>query len=75
MIAAIGWYLNGQNRYQRSLVPLVFLSLALVTQVVALLMQGAAGGPNFGISVFMLLAIIVFGWEFYSTREPQFGQG
>ncbi|HEU4793787.1 MAG TPA: hypothetical protein VFS96_09025 [Nitrolancea sp.] len=72
-IAAIGWYLYGQNRYQRSVVPLVFLSLALATQVAALLMQRAAGGPNFGISVFMLLAIIVFGWEFFGTREPQPG--
>ncbi len=72
-IAAIGWYLQGQNRYQRSVVPLVFLSLALATQVAALLMQGAAGGPSFGVSVFMLLAIIVFGWEFFSAREPQLG--
>ena len=70
---AIGWYLWGRHRYQRSLAPLVFLVLGLATKLIGMWMAYSTiffGGPDFAISVYLLLTIIVFGWQLFATREP-----
>jgi hypothetical protein len=69
--AAVGRYLWGKNRYMRSLVPLWFLILALVTKVVGAWVRTGSPipvGPDLGISFFLSLTAIVFGWQFYATR-------
>jgi hypothetical protein len=71
--AAVGWYLWGRNRYTRSLAPLWFLALGVVTKIVGAWMRTGGpmpAGPDLGISFSLLLTGLVFGWQFYATRVP-----
>ena len=72
-VLAVGWYLWGRHRYQRSLAPLVFLVLGLVTKLIGMWVAYGTivfGGPDFAIAAYLLLTIIVFAWQRYATREP-----
>lgn len=69
--AATCRYLWGKNRYTRSLVPLWFLVLGVATKVIGAWMRTGRPipvGPDLGISFYMILTSIVFGWQFYATR-------
>ena len=69
--AAVGRYLWGRHRYQRSLVPLGFLLLGLATKVVGAWTRTGNPmpvGPDLGITILLSLTTIVFGWQFYATR-------
>lgn len=70
--AAVGRYLWGKNRYMRSLVPLWFLILGLVTKVVGAWVRTGSPipvGSDLGTSFFLSLTAIVLGWQFYATRS------
>ena len=72
-VAAVGWYLRGRHRYRRSLAPLWFLMLGLATKIIGAwwrLGTPIPVGPDLGISFYLSLTGIVFGWQFYATR-PQ----
>ena len=69
--AAAGWYLAGQNRYQRSILPLVFLILALTAQLTGMwLVFGSLvlGGPDFGVAILPAEALVVSTWQFQTTK-------
>jgi hypothetical protein len=71
--AAAGWYLWGRNRYLRSLAPLWFLTLGLVTKIIGAWVRTGSPiptGPDLGISFYLILTGLVFGWQFYATRVP-----
>ena len=71
--AAAGRYLWGRNRYRRSLAPLWFLTLGLVTKIIGAWMRTGSpipAGPDLGISFYLILTGLVFGWQFYATRVP-----
>jgi hypothetical protein len=71
--AAAGRYLWGRNRYTRSLAPLWFLTLGLVTKIIGAWMRTGSpipAGPDLGISFYLILTGLVFGWQFYATRVP-----
>jgi hypothetical protein len=77
-VGAVGWYLWGRNRYRRSLVPLVFLILALGSKLVGMWLSYGTllmGGPDFGIAVFLAEAALVFGWQYHAAHEAQSGGG
>src|SRR5215472_5985727 len=61
-IACLLWYVIGRDRFQRSVVPVVFAGLALVVQALALLLERddpAAFGDNFG-GLVMLIPFFIF---------------
>jgi hypothetical protein len=61
-ITCLVWYVIGRNRFQRSIVPVVFAGLALVVQVLAILLERddpAAFGDNFG-GLVMLIPFFIF---------------
>ena len=69
--AAACWYLWGKHRYSRSLVPLWFLILGLATKVIGAWMRTGHSipvGSDLGISVYLILTGVAFGWQFYATR-------
>jgi hypothetical protein len=69
--AAAGRYLWGRNRYARSLVPLWFLLLGLAEKAIGAWIRTRSPvptGPDLGISFYLILTSIVFGWQFYATR-------
>jgi len=68
--AAVGRFLWGKTRYVRSLVPLWFLLLGLVTKIIGAWIRTGSPipiGPDLGISFYVILTGIVFGWQFYTT--------
>ncbi len=71
--AAVGRYLWGKNRYMRSLAPLWFLTLGVITKIIGAWTRTGIPipvGPDLGISFFLILTGFVFGWQFYATRVP-----
>jgi hypothetical protein len=69
--AAVGWYQWGKNRYTRSLIPLLFLILGVVTKVVGAWIRTGSPmpmGPDLGIALLVGLTAIVLGWQLYATR-------
>jgi hypothetical protein len=76
--AAAGRYLWGRNRYLRSLAPLWFLTLGLVTKIAGAWMRTGSpipAGPDLGLSFYLILTGLVFGWQFYATRVPAITHG
>jgi hypothetical protein len=71
-IAVSSWYLYGNNRYKRSLVPFGLLIVALITKVAGLMLefddQGAAG-DELGVIPIFILIIILSGYLLYKTRN------
>jgi hypothetical protein len=61
-IACLVWYVSGRDRFQRSVVPVVFAGLALIVQALAILLERddpAAFGDNFG-GLVMLIPFFIF---------------
>ena len=61
-IACLLWYVIGRDRFQRSVVPVVFAGLALIVQALAVLLERddpAAFGDNFG-GLVMLIPFYIF---------------
>ncbi|HEX6799094.1 MAG TPA: hypothetical protein VF116_15400 [Ktedonobacterales bacterium] len=73
-IVAIGWYLNGQHRYQRSLVPLALAAAAFLAKVVGLILEindPQDVGDDFVMVQVLLLLVIVAAVAYYWTRTPE----
>jgi hypothetical protein len=71
-VGAAAWYLWGQNRYRRSLTPLVFLGLALASKLISIWLTSGRlvlGGPDFALAALLLETIGIFGWQLYTTRD------
>jgi hypothetical protein len=67
-LAVVLWYLNGRNRYRRSLVPLAGLLLGVAVKVIGIrLTYGALvlAGADFGIAFYLLLAALIYAWQYY----------
>jgi len=54
-LLAVGGYRWGRHRYQRSLVPLGSLLLALGSRFLVMARVGVAAGPALGLALFLLL--------------------
>jgi hypothetical protein len=69
-IACLVWFLSGQNRYRRSVIPLVFAGLALAVQLLAIPLEHddlAAFGDNIG-GLVMFAPFFFFALIYYTTR-------
>jgi hypothetical protein len=69
-IACLVWYVIGRDRFQRSVVPVVFAGLALVVQALAILLERddpAAFGDNFGGLVMLIPFFIIVLFQFILT--------
>jgi hypothetical protein len=75
ILAVIGivWYLAGSNRYRRSPLPWVLLSLAWVMKVIGLFViehdDANAAGPDYGLIVTLLLGAIIVAWQYFRARR------
>jgi len=72
-LLAVGWYRWGPHRYQRSLVPLACLLLALGSRLLVMARQGVAAGPALGLALFLLLISLIFGWLYLATPDSPNG--
>jgi hypothetical membrane protein len=75
-IAAVIWYLSGQNRYRRSLVPFALLAATFILKVLAFVNEfndPAASGDEFGVVPPLLAMVIVSGIILYRTRREARG--
>jgi hypothetical protein len=71
-IAVSAWYLSGNNRFRRSLVPFCLVVVALITKFVALAIEISdpdALGNELGTIPVLLLFVILSGYVLYSTRD------
>ena len=70
-IVAIVWYLIGQNRYQRSLVPLALAVAAFAAKVLGLIIEfkdTVEVGDDYSAVQVLFLLVIVAGVAYYLTR-------
>ncbi len=72
-IIGIVWYLAGGNRYRRSPLPWVLLSLAWVMKMIGLFVierdDANAAGPDYGLIVTLLVGAIVVAWQYFRARR------
>ena len=71
-IIIIVWYLRKDNRYNRSVLPVVLTGLALATKIMALIVEFSdpeAAGDDFGAVILFVLAFIFILYEFHATRK------
>ena len=71
-VGAVVWYVTANHRYQRSLVPLTFLLLAVLAKLVGLLVTFGglvAGGSDFGIMLLLIEVWAVCIWQFVTVGE------
>jgi hypothetical protein len=76
-IVAIVWYLVGQNRYQRSPVPLILAVVAFAAKVAGLIIEfhdTVEAGDDFGLVQSLLLLVIVASVAYYLTRPAALEQ-
>jgi hypothetical protein len=77
-IVAIIWYLIGNNRYRRSLVPLALAVAAFAVKVVGLIIEfpdKVEAGDDFGYVQMLLLLVIVTAVAYYLTRPAALEAG
>ena len=71
-VIAVGWYLRGNNRLKKSIVPVVLVSLALVDKIAAVLIEfkdKADVGDDFGGLILFLCATIFVVWQYNKKDE------
>ncbi len=72
-ITGIVWYLAGSNRYRRSPLPWILLSLAWVMKMIGLFVierdDANAAGPDYGLIVTLLVGAIVVVWQYLRARR------
>ena len=69
-IIAIGWYLVGDNRFRRSLVPMMLAGLAVVVQVIGLILERddpKAFGDNIGGALFFVPVLLLVAIQYRRT--------
>jgi hypothetical protein len=70
-IVAIVWYLTGQHRYHRSLVPLALAAAAFLAKVLGVIIEFKAVlevGDDYTVVQALLFLVIVAGVAYYRTR-------
>src|SRR5579864_7712096 len=74
-IGAIAWYLIGNNKFSRTIVPLLFSSAALIMKLLALLFLETGDSADLGDEyVSLLLFVIAFGfliWQYVSLNRME----
>jgi hypothetical protein len=73
-IAAVAWYLTGQHRYQRSLVPLGLAVAAFLAKVLGVIIEFKAVlevGDDYLVVQALLFLVIVAGVAYYRARAPE----
>lgn len=71
-IAALLWYVTGRNRFARSVVPIVLLTLGLGIKVAALIIESgdaASLSDDFGAHALFALALGLVCWLYYRARK------
>jgi len=72
-IIGIVWYLAGSNRYRRSPLPWILLSLAWVMKMIGLFVierdDANAAGPDYGLIITLLVGAIVVAWQYVRARR------
>ena len=71
-LLAIWWYFGKDHRYQRSMVPVVFVWLALLTKIMALVVEfhdAEAVGDDIGALIVFGLATIFVMYQFWKTKQ------
>jgi len=71
-IVSIGWYLKGENRYSRSIAPVVFVAIALALKIAALIIEfddPDAVGDDFGGLVLFVLALCFVAYQYWNTKR------
>ncbi len=72
-IIGIVWYLAGNNRYRRSPLPWLLLSLAWVMKMIGLFVierdDANAAGPDYGLIVTLLVGALVVAWQYFRARR------
>lgn len=66
-LVGLGWYNWGRNRFLRSLTPFFLLTGAAVAKVAGMFISAGRfvfGGADFAIALFLLLAALVFLWQY-----------
>jgi hypothetical protein len=64
---AIVWYVTANHRYQRSLMPLMFVLLAALAKLIGIVATFGglvAAGPDFGVMLLLLEVWVVGVWQF-----------
>ena len=73
-VAAVAWYLTGEHRYQRSLVPLALAAAAFLAKVLGVIIEFKAVlevGDDYLVVQALLFLVIVAGVAYYRTRSPE----
>ena len=71
-VAGIIWYLTKNNRYQRSIMPVVLVVLALLTKIGAIIIEHAdkdAIGDDMGALVLFVLATILVVYQYKKNAK------
>jgi hypothetical protein len=71
-IVAIFWYLKGENRFSRSIAPIVFIVIAFALKVAALMIEFDdldAVGDDFGGLTLFVLAILLIAFLYWQTKN------
>jgi hypothetical protein len=71
-LGVLAWYQTGRNRYRRSLVPLMGLLSGVAVKLAGIwLLYGSLvlAGADFGVAFFLLIAALIYAWEYYHLRE------
>ncbi len=72
-VTGIVWYLAGSNRYRRSPLPWLLLSLAWIMKMIGLFVierdDTNAAGPDYGLIITLLVGAIVVAWQYFRSRR------
>jgi hypothetical protein len=71
-IVSIVWYLTGQNKYKRSIAPVILTILSLLTKIGALIIEFKdkdAAGDDFGALVLFVLATGLVIYQYTKTKK------
>lgn len=71
-IFAVWWYKKAENRFQRSVVPTVIISLALLTKIMAIVIEhkdAADVGDDFGALILFISATLFSLWLYRTSQR------
>ncbi len=71
-IVGIIWYLTKNNRYQRSIMPVVLVVLSLVAKIMALVIEfkdKEAAGDDFGALILFVLATCLIVFQYFQAKK------
>lgn len=71
-IVAMTWYTHKNNRFTRSVVPVVLVGLALVAKIGAIIVElddAEAVGDDFGGLILLVLALSFVGYQYWKNQK------